>query len=264
MTKDPSKWAIVTGASKGLGYHTARALVDEGFNLVLFSRNKQRLIETITELKKYRYDNLLILGVPGDLRSPEDIDRLFKETYSYTDKIDYLFISYGNPICEPSRIPEVPWSCWLEATSLYLASTHRLLRNLIMYNNGRTRVLVFNSFTITSPGHELLTVADAVRRGLSLLLKRTAYSYPSKLMIIEARFGSMKTPGAEETIRLVSRLQGIDPREMWKHIREKMTSLKRLASYDDVLALIRTLVALPEYTVYTVLNIDGGSENIVC
>ena len=263
MTHGFSQWAIVTGASKGLGYHTAKALAEEGFNLVLFSRNKQRLASTIDELRS-RKGEITIIGVSGDLRNPEDIDRLFKETYRYTDKVDYLFISYGNPLCEPSKIPDVPWSCWLEATSLYLASTHRILQNLISSNNGRTRVLVYNSFTITSPGHELLTVADAVRRGLSLLLKRTAYSYPSKLMIIEARFGSMKTPGAIETIRLVSRLQKIEPDEMWIIIREKMTPLNRLASYDDILALVKTVVSMPDYTVYTVLNIDGGSDSIVC
>ncbi|MCE4609694.1 MAG: SDR family oxidoreductase [Desulfurococcales archaeon] len=263
MTQGSSQWAIVTGASKGLGYHTAKALAEEGFNLVLFSRNKQRLVKTI-EVLRSRKGEITVIGVPGDLRNPEDIDRLFEETYKYTGKVDYLFISYGNPLCEPSKIPDVPWSCWLEATSLYLASTHRILQNLISSNNVRTRVLVFNSFTITSPGHELLTVADAVRRGLSLLLKRTAYSYPSKLMIIEARFGSMKTPGAIETIRLVSRLQRIEPDEMWIIIREKMTPLNRLASYDDILALVKTVVSMPDYTVYTVLNIDGGSDSIVC
>ena len=262
MTQDSSQWAIITGASKGLGYHTARALAEEGFNLVLFSRNKQRLLKTVEELR--RREDITVIGIPGDLRSPEDIDRLFVKTYRYTDKIDYLFISYGNPLCEPSKISDVPWSCWLEATSLYLASTHRLIRNLILSNNGRTRVLVFNSFTVTSPGHELLTVADAVRRGLSLLLKRAAYSYPSKLMIIEARFGSMKTPGAIETISLVSRHQRIEPDEMWMVIREKMTPLKRLASYDDILALVKTVVSMPDYTVYTVLNVDGGSDSLVC
>jgi 3-oxoacyl-[acyl-carrier protein] reductase len=44
------KWALVCGASKGLGYGCALALVREGVNVVINARNAQALEQAATQL----------------------------------------------------------------------------------------------------------------------------------------------------------------------------------------------------------------------
>lgn len=47
----PSPYAVVTGASDGIGKATARELYDKGFNLILHGRNEKKLKDVIEEIQ---------------------------------------------------------------------------------------------------------------------------------------------------------------------------------------------------------------------
>ena len=49
-------WALVTGASSGIGRDMARYLYSLGYNLILVARDKERMEELRTELYKYRQE----------------------------------------------------------------------------------------------------------------------------------------------------------------------------------------------------------------
>jgi short-subunit dehydrogenase len=67
-------WALVTGASAGIGAEFARALAREGFSLVLTARREERLRALADELEK-KFD-VAIRIVAVDLAKPEGPDRL--------------------------------------------------------------------------------------------------------------------------------------------------------------------------------------------
>jgi short-subunit dehydrogenase len=67
-------WAVVTGASDGIGREFARSLAKEGFKLVLVARRKDRLEELETELK---VDSKI---VAVDLSTAEGVATLEHET----------------------------------------------------------------------------------------------------------------------------------------------------------------------------------------
>jgi hypothetical protein len=71
-------WAVVTGASAGLGEHFARQLAQRGSNLVLVARREYRLHSLGQELRqKYAVETL---AVPLDLGAPGAVEVLLERT----------------------------------------------------------------------------------------------------------------------------------------------------------------------------------------
>ncbi|MSW54098.1 MAG: SDR family NAD(P)-dependent oxidoreductase, partial [Actinobacteria bacterium] len=57
------KWALVTGASSGIGESFTRLLAAEGFNLILVSRDEARLNERAAGLcEKYGAESIVIVA----------------------------------------------------------------------------------------------------------------------------------------------------------------------------------------------------------
>lgn len=57
------KWALVTGATAGIGESFTRLLAEKGFNLILVARDETRLHERATGLKsKYGADSIVIVA----------------------------------------------------------------------------------------------------------------------------------------------------------------------------------------------------------
>lgn len=72
------KWALITGASSGIGEEFARVLAFNGFNLVLVARREERLNVLKNELEsKYKVN---IRVVPADLSKPDFMDSIITNT----------------------------------------------------------------------------------------------------------------------------------------------------------------------------------------
>ncbi|HTO57894.1 MAG TPA: SDR family oxidoreductase [Pseudomonadales bacterium] len=85
------KWALVTGASAGLGVEFARALARDGVSCVLTARREDRLRTLATELETQYHVSTRV--VPADLTDPSGADRLLD---AITDlQIDILINNAG-------------------------------------------------------------------------------------------------------------------------------------------------------------------------
>ena len=67
------KWALVTGASSGIGEEFARQLAEAGANLVLVARREQRLEETASLM---RSRGLKVIPIVQDLSVPDAADKI--------------------------------------------------------------------------------------------------------------------------------------------------------------------------------------------
>lgn len=68
-------WAIVTGASSGIGLELATQLADSGFNLIINARNKERLIEAERSLQEM---GIHVKSVIGDVSESETIEKIIQ------------------------------------------------------------------------------------------------------------------------------------------------------------------------------------------
>src|ERR1700735_5515267 len=68
------EWALVTGASAGIGLEFARALAREGMSIVLTARREDRLNALAAELKEKHHVNTRVVAV--DIAANHGADRL--------------------------------------------------------------------------------------------------------------------------------------------------------------------------------------------
>jgi 3-oxoacyl-[acyl-carrier protein] reductase len=88
MTDLSSRWALVTGASRGVGSHVASALADLGCNLVLHSRSIEHNAGLATSLEAR---GVSVAVVEGDLGDQEQVDVMLGDVLAKAPQIDLLF-----------------------------------------------------------------------------------------------------------------------------------------------------------------------------
>ena len=102
------KKALVTGASYGLGYASAETLASEGVDLVICSRDEQRITKA-AESMATQY-SVKVQGVSADLTDAGDLKRLSDTAEDVLDHVDILVLSTGHPPTYPfSAATDAQW-----------------------------------------------------------------------------------------------------------------------------------------------------------
>ena len=96
------KIAIITGASKGLGFETALQLGKKGFTVIVTARTQQKSDEAATKLKTKDID---ALGVQLDVNSSKDINSLVSFLTERFGKLDILVNNAGVQLDFPGFMP---------------------------------------------------------------------------------------------------------------------------------------------------------------
>lgn len=99
--------AIVTGASRGLGQHMARALAKAGADLVITSRDASHLTAFEAEIKA---TGRRVLSLALDVRNLESIQRMVAAAESHFGQLDILLNNAGCNVRKPAL--DVTWDDW--------------------------------------------------------------------------------------------------------------------------------------------------------
>ena len=101
------KWALVTGASRGVGVHIATALADLGCNLVLHSRSEAHTLDLVAALKD---KGVSVIAVAAELDDQQHVDAMLDATLAQVPQIDILYNNAA--IMTPWR--QDPWQTTAE------------------------------------------------------------------------------------------------------------------------------------------------------
>ncbi len=128
------EWALVTGASSGLGLEFARRLAGEGLGLVLVARRLERLERLAEELRQAH--GIQVLAVDLDLSRVEAVDQLQRRLEGR--RIDLAVLNagygyYGSFVEQPEEDLERMISLNCTVTALL---AHRLLPPMIERRRG--------------------------------------------------------------------------------------------------------------------------------
>lgn len=152
---------VVTGASRGLGYAAASALVDEGAYVVLVARDQDTLDAAVARLGRSA------VGISADLANPATCEIATAAALGRFGRLDGALISGGSPtLGGPLRTSDDAWRATFE--SIFLGGL-RMARATVAAStadagvNGTGASIVF--VLSTSSGH---------RPGLAMLIKDLA------------------------------------------------------------------------------------------
>ena len=165
------KRALVTGASRGLGYATARRLAIEGCHVALNSRSTEKLGAAVHTLGKDT--NTRLASLPGDLSDPAVPDKLIQQTVDALGGLDILVTNAGGP--PPGSFETFDDTDWQQAIELSLLSHVRLIRSALPHlrRSDAASVLTITSISVKQPIPNLV-LSNSVRAATIGLTKTLA------------------------------------------------------------------------------------------
>jgi glucose 1-dehydrogenase len=127
------QWALVTGASKGIGLAITQALVGAGANAVMVARNRNDLEAARGGLHEAAGDGQQVLAMPADIADPPAIADLFAWVRSELPGLNILVANAGSGAVVPFL--DLPLETWDATLALNLTGTF-----LCMQEAGRIMV----------------------------------------------------------------------------------------------------------------------------
>ena len=92
MVDVKGKWALITGASRGIGYHTAKFMAEQGCNLILHSRKTEHCQKLLGEVRTLGVE---AFSVGAELSDPEQVNSLLKEVDGLGKNVEIIFNNAG-------------------------------------------------------------------------------------------------------------------------------------------------------------------------
>jgi 3-oxoacyl-[acyl-carrier protein] reductase len=169
MVKD--NVVLLTAASRGLGYATARVLAQEGAHVAICARTEATLMEAAERLQDET--GAEVLPVAADVTEPREVKRLVAMTVEHFGRIDALFINAGGP--PPGKFLDLRPQDWEVATQLTIQSAVRLTYAVLpVMRQQESGSLLFNtSVTVRYPLDNLI-LSNSLRLAIVGLMKSLA------------------------------------------------------------------------------------------
>ena len=195
------KWALVCGASKGLGLGCAQALVGEGVNVLIVARGADVLQAAATQLiaANAHDSGASVLFVAADITTVEGRAAVFAVRKDF----DIVVTNAGGP--PPGDFRSWDRDAWIKAIDANMLTPIELIKSVVdgMAARGFGRIINITSSAVKAP-IDILGLSNGARSGLTGFVAGVARS---KLAAQGVTINNL-LPGAFETDRLKTTMKG--------------------------------------------------------
>src|SRR5574337_255847 len=199
------KWALVCGASKGLGLGCARALVREGANVVIVARGAEALQAAEAALRAeaaWAGSGQKVVAVAADITTAEGRAAAFAAQGGPGRDFDIVVTNAGGP--PPGDFRSWDRGAWLRAIDANMLTPIELIRATVdaMAARGFGRIVNITSSAVKAP-IDILGLSNGARSGLTGFVAGVARSS------LAARGVTLNNllPGRFDTDRLAGTLE---------------------------------------------------------
>ena len=238
------KYALITGASRGLGKAIALRLAKDGLSVLLnYQSNKEAAEDTLQQVQEAGGTGELL---PFDVSDAQAIDKAL-ETWSASHPDDYISVLVNNAGIRQDNLmifmQEEQWSKVLDTTlNGFFYITRRLLKDMMTHRNGR----IINMASLS---------------GLKGLPGQTNYSAAKAALIGATKALAQEVAARKVTVNAIA--PGFIASDMTKELDEaelkKLIPLGRFGKPEEVAALTSFLASDESaYITGQVISINGG------
>ncbi|WP_343673563.1 SDR family oxidoreductase [Chitinophaga sp.] len=155
-----NKYALITGATSGIGFELAKCFAKDSYNLILVARNEERLNEVTNKLKEEF--SIEVTPIAKNLFAPESAEEIYEQTKKMGITVDVLVNDAGQgewgPFVDTSLERDLD-IIHLNIIGL-LSLTKLFLREMVRRNEGKILQVGSESGTTPTP---LLSVYAATK-----------------------------------------------------------------------------------------------------
>ena len=244
---------LLTGASRGLGLATARALVDDGARVLISSRSADAVSAAAEQLGGAPS----AFGTAADLADPDAAERLVADARERLGRVDGALISVGGPT--PGTVLETDEDAWRAGVESVLLGPLRLVRALVPHLDDGAAIGFVLSTSVRQPiGH--LAISNGLRPGLAMTAKALADELgPKGIRVV----GLM--PGTVATDRITEIEAASGDAAAMRARTEAGIPLRRVGRPEEfgrVAAFVLSPAA--SYLTGTMVAVDGGVTRSLC
>lgn len=248
------KLALVTAATGGLGFATAKALTEEGARVVICGRDEERVQAAVEKLGSKDAS-----GFVADVSKLDDLERLFADVERTLGGLDILVSNAGGP---PSGgFGSLDESKWDQAYTLTLQSVVRSVRLALplLRERGGGRILTIVSSSVKRPLPNLL-LSNVFRPAVQGLCKSLSVELAGENIQVNCLApGRIETERVDELDRALADRQG----KTFEEVRRASLGsipMGRLGEPDEFGRVAAFLCSdTARYMTGSTVFVDGGS-----
>jgi 3-oxoacyl-[acyl-carrier protein] reductase len=251
-----NKVALLTAASRGLGFGVAQQLLREGAQVMLSSSNPENLEQAASALKR---EGLTAFATRVcDLANAQHIEDLVAATVKKFGGLDLLFTSCGGPPAGPSlEITDAQWQRSFETVFLGVVRLCRLSVPHMAERHGGA-ILALTSSTVKQPIKNLV-ISNALRPAIVGFCKTLSQEVAAKNIRVNVIApGRVLTARTQELDEAFAARSGQSIAEVRRSSEEEIP-MKRLGDVREFASVATFLLSdAASYITGQIILVDGG------
>lgn len=250
------KWALVCGASKGLGLGCAQALVREGVNVVIVARGAE-VLETAAGTLRSLPGAAAVQAVAADVTTAAGRAAVFAQRAEF----DIVVTNAGGP--PPGDFRDWDREAWIKAVDANMLTPIELIKATVdgMAARGFGRIVNITSSSVKAP-IDILGLSNGARSGLTGFVAgvaRTARLAASNVTINNLLPGAFDTDRLKGTMQGAAKKSGQDFDTVWEN-RKKGIPAQRYGTPEEFGATCAFLCSMQAgYITGQNVLMDGGA-----
>ncbi len=255
------KTAIVCGASQGLGRACAEELAAEGVNLVICSRDFDRIFQAARSISERA--GVEVVPIAADLSMPDSAEKVVNEARKKFGGADILVNNAGGP--SPGTFDDLDDGRWEHAFQLTLMSAVRMSRAVLPYMVSRKwgRIINLASISVKQPIPGLM-LSNSLRAAVVGMAKTLSQEIGSKGVLVNTiATGIFHTERLDQIITHRAKNRKVTENE----ISDSMVSTIPVGRFGqpEELAWLVTFLASEKasYVSGATIQVDGGLLDVM-